>query len=110
MFPRCAVSQEYIIFSQQILLPIELICLEEPTFYALLDKVYDHLMQKQGIKEGKWICGPEAMKKLRIKSKATLQKMRDEGVIRFSQPEKKLILYDTESINEYLAKHSKATF
>jgi len=89
---------------------MELICLEEAAFYALLDKVYAHLMQKQGIKEDKWISGPEAMKKLRIKSKATLQKMRDEGVIRFSQPEKKIILYDTDSINEYLAKHSKATF
>ncbi|HTI11720.1 MAG TPA: helix-turn-helix domain-containing protein [Puia sp.] len=89
---------------------MELICLEDAAFYALLDKVYDHLMQKQGITEDKWISGPEAMKKLRIKSKATLQKMRDEGVIRFSQPEKKIILYDTDSINEYLAKHSKATF
>jgi len=30
------------------------------------------------------------MKKPRIKSKATLQKMRDEGVIKFSQPERKI--------------------
>ena len=36
--------------------------------------------------------------------------MRDEGAIRFSQPEKKIILYDTDSINEYLAKHTKAIF
>jgi hypothetical protein len=42
------------------------------------------------------------MKMLRIKSKATLQKMRDEGHIRFTQPEKKIILYDVESINAYL--------
>lgn len=30
---------------------------------------------------------------LRIKGKATLQKMRDEGRLRFTQPEKKIILW-----------------
>lgn len=89
---------------------MEVICLEDAAFRALLDRMYDYLKAKQGITEDKWVSGPEAMKKLRIKSKATLQKMRDEGVIRFSQPEKKIILYDTDSINEYLAKHAKATF
>ena len=49
------------------------------------------------------------MKKLRIKSKATLQKMRDEGVIKFSQPEKKIILYDADSINDYLEKTPEKT-
>lgn len=50
----------------------------------------------------KWISGGEAMKMLRIKSKSPLQKMRDEGYIRFTQPEKKIILYDVDSIKEYL--------
>jgi len=47
---------------------------------------------------------------MRIKSKTTLQKLRDEGQIRFTQPEKKIILYDSDSIIEYLEKHSKDTF
>jgi hypothetical protein len=42
------------------------------------------------------------MKMLRVKSKATLQKIRDEGCIRFTQPKKKIILYDLDSINSYL--------
>jgi len=42
------------------------------------------------------------MTKLRIKSKTTLQKLRDGGKIRFSQPEKKIILYDLKSIYSYL--------
>ena len=50
------------------------------------------------------------MKRLNITSKTTLQKFRDEGKIRFSQPEKKIILYDTDSINDYLDKHAKNTF
>jgi len=62
------------------------------------------------IKEDKWISPEEAMTKLRIKSKTTLQKLRDEGKIRFSQPEKKIILYDSESIKEYLEKHSNDTY
>jgi hypothetical protein len=54
--------------------------------------------------------GQEAMEKLRITSKTTLQKLRDTGVIRFSQPEKKIILYDSHSIDQYLAKHIKEAF
>lgn len=89
---------------------MEIICLEEPAFFALMDRVLDRIKAKEGIKEDKWVSGEEAMKKLRITSKTTLQKLRDEGKIRFSQPEKKIILYDSDSINEYLEKHSKSTF
>ncbi|MBD2704858.1 helix-turn-helix domain-containing protein [Spirosoma sp. BT702] len=89
---------------------MEVICLHDEAFYALIDKVLDRVQQQQAVREDKWISGSEAMKKLRIQSKTTLQKLRDEGSIRFSQPEKKIILYDTDSINDYLSRHSKATF
>jgi len=39
-----------------------------------------------------------------------LQKLRDTGSIRFSQPEKRIILYDIDSIYAYLEKHTKETF
>jgi len=58
----------------------------------------------------KWINDEEAMTALNIKSKTTLQKLRDEGKIRFSQPQKKIILYDKSSIDEYLDKHAHETF
>ncbi len=89
---------------------MEVICLEDTAFYALLGKVIEQIKSQQDIREDKWISGTEAMKKLRITSKTTLQKMRDEGLIRFSQPEKKIILYDADSINLYLEKHAKNTF
>ncbi len=89
---------------------MEVICLEDKAFYTLIEKVVDRIKSTNNIKEDKWISGEEAMKKLRITSKTTLQKLRDEGKIRFSQPEKKIILYDTESIDEYLDKHAKETF
>lgn len=89
---------------------MEVICLEDRAFFALLDKVITRIREKHEVKEDRWISGAEAMKKLRITSKSTLQKFRDEGRIRFSQPEKKIILYDRTSIEEYLNKHAKETF
>jgi hypothetical protein len=89
---------------------MQVICLEETAFYALLEKVVDQLKDKLSIKQDKWVSGEEAMNLLRIKSKTTLQKLRDEGSIGFSQPEKKIILYDVDSINDYIPKHVKNTF
>lgn len=89
---------------------MEVICLEDRAFYSLIDKVVSHIKTHHVIQEDKWISGEEAMHKLRISSKTTLQKLRDEGRIRFSQPEKKIILYDVDSINDYLEKFSKDSF
>lgn len=66
---------------------IEIICMESQAFYKLLEEVLRHFKNNQPQPSDKWISGPEAMKMLRIKSKTTLQKMRDEGHIRFTQPE-----------------------
>ena len=89
---------------------MQVICLEEEAFYALVEQVVQRIKEKQNIKEDKWISGEEAMKILRITSKTTLQKLRDDGKIRFSQPEKKIILYDVESIYQYLEKNTRETF
>lgn len=89
---------------------MNVICLEEPAFYTLIETVVHRLKEKNNVVIDKWISGEEAMKKLRITSKTTLQKLRDEGKIRFSQPEKKIILYDSRSIDEYLEKNAKETF
>lgn len=79
---------------------MNVICLEDGAFYTLIDEVVQRLDGKNSKKEDKWISGEEAMKMLRITSKTTLQKLRDEGKIRFSQPEKKIILYDRGLIRE----------
>ena len=88
---------------------MEVICLEDGAFYAFVEQVFQRLKEKEKA-EDKWISAEEAMHKLRITSKTTLQKLRDEGKIRFSQPEKKIILYDIDSIYAYLEKHTKDTF
>lgn len=89
---------------------MEVICLEDQAFYALIETVVNRIREKEGIKSDKWISGERVMEILNIKAKSTLQKLRDEGKIRFSQPERKIILYDIDSINEYLEKYSKETF
>lgn len=81
---------------------LEIICFESEAFYKLLAEVLQHFKSLEPIPSEKWISGPEAMRMLRIKGKSTLQKMRDEGKIRFTQPEKKIILYDADSIKDYL--------
>lgn len=89
---------------------MNVICLQDEAFYALIDEVVARMKEKQGITRDKWISPEEAMKMLRITSKTTLQKFRDEGKIRFSQPEKKIILYDIDSIEEFLNKHAHEKF
>lgn len=89
---------------------MEIICLEEAAFYKLVEQVVERLKTSHGEKRDKWISDEEAMELLNIKSKTTLQKLRDEGKIRFSQPQKKIILYDSDSIEEYLEKNARNTF
>ena len=89
---------------------MNVICLEDAAFDALIDKVIARVKEAHSGKIEKWISGEEAMQMLRITSKTTLQKLRDEGKIRFSQPEKKIILYDVESIHAFLDKYAKSPF
>ena len=89
---------------------MNVIRLQDEAFYTLVDKVIQHIQESQGKKQDTWISGEEAMQKLRISSKTTLQKLRDEGKIRFSQPERKIILNDSDSIDAYLDKHSRKIF
>lgn len=89
---------------------MQVICLEEAAFYALIEQVVARLQEQHGPAKDRWISDLEAMTLLNIKSKTTLQKLRDQGKIRFSQPQKKIILYDRESIEEYLERNARNTF
>jgi hypothetical protein len=89
---------------------MEVICLQDEAFYQLIEEVVERLREKQNITQDKWISPERAMEILNIKSKTTLQKLRDEGSISFTQPQKKIILYDYDSLLEYLKSHSKTSF
>ncbi|MEZ5016038.1 MAG: helix-turn-helix domain-containing protein [Flavipsychrobacter sp.] len=87
---------------------MEVICLEDDAFYALVNEVVSRINTMQGEKEEKWLTPEQAMIRLGIKSKTTLQKLRDENAIRFSKPGKRIIMYDNQSIDEYLDKNANS--
>jgi len=89
---------------------MEVICLETEAFYTLIEEVVSRLREKESTDQEKWIQSNAVMDLLGIKSKTTLQKIRDEGRIRYSQPHKKIILYDRDSVLQYLEAHSKEIF
>lgn len=89
---------------------MEVICLEDAALYKLVDECVERLKLTHNKEVDRWIGDEEAMKALNIKSRTTLQKYRDEGKIRFSQPQKKIILYDRNSINEFLERNAHETF
>lgn len=89
---------------------MQVICLEESAFYALVEQVVARLKETNKVEKEKWISDEQAMQLLNIKSKTTLQKLRDEGKIRFSQPQKKIILYDRDSIDKYLESNAHKIF
>lgn len=89
---------------------MEVICLQDEAFYKLIEEVVDRIKEKQNITQDKWVTPERAMELLNIKSKTTLQKLRDNGEIVYSQPQKKIILYDFDSLMAYLDNHKKSTF
>ena len=89
---------------------MEVICLEEAAFYSLIEQVVARLKPGNKKDGDLWISSQEAMVLLNIKSKTTLQTLRDQGKIRYSQPQKKIILYDRNSILDYLEKNAQNTF
>lgn len=89
----------------------EIICIQTTAFYSLLDEVVTHIDEKFKLsKSRQWIDSNDAMKLLNITSRTTLQKLRDEGKLRFSQPTKKGIMYDSYSITAYLEGAAQNTF
>ena len=89
---------------------MNVICLEDEAFYSLVEEVVERIKEKHSIKNDKWVSPERAMELLNIKSKTTLQNLRNTGAIIYTQPQKKIILYDYDSIIDYLNEHSKDSF
>ncbi|MFY0599313.1 MAG: helix-turn-helix domain-containing protein [Cyclobacteriaceae bacterium] len=89
---------------------MEVICLEEQAFFDLVERVVEHLGIQNQEEDWKWVSEEKAMALLGVSSKTTMQELRNNREIEFSQPRKKLISYNRDSIDEYLEKHAKKTF
>jgi hypothetical protein len=83
---------------------LKVICLETPAYYELIQEVIS-LVKDQKTQEELWVDTETAMSILKISSKTTLQKYRDENRIRFSQLSRKVILYYRPSLLELLEKN-----
>lgn len=89
----------------------QVISLETEAFIRLLDETVEYIKETHGLAKGnKWIQADEAKRMLGISSNTSLQKLRDEGRIRYSQPMHKVILYDRSSLEKYLESHARETF
>lgn len=89
---------------------MKVILIEESAFFELLERAVHRLETKLARKKKDWLTPKEAMQALGIKSTTTLQRYRDEGKIRFSQPSKRVILYDPQSIEKFLQSKAHDTF
>lgn len=90
---------------------MDLILIESQAFYALLDQTLTHIEENLKHRQlPKWLSQEQTMEVLNIKSLTTMQSIRNNGLIRYTQPMKKLILYDRDSVMEYLEKHVRDTF
>ena len=83
------------------------ICLESAALYQLVDKVVERIKDKKQVAEDKWLSPEEAMHILRITSKTTLQKLRDNEEIRIAKLSAKKVLYNRDSLYAYLERNAQ---
>ncbi len=88
---------------------METVTLSSEDLYRMIKEIIKRLKAEHQIMENRWISSTEAMKRLGLRSKTSMQRLRDQGKIRFFQ-ERKIILYDATSISEYLEKYANETF
>lgn len=89
---------------------MKVILINEDAFFELIDRVVEHINKNTNTKSAKWLTTEEAMLRLNISSKTTLQRYRDESMIRYSQLGRKIILYDSQSIDELLERNAQEPF
>ncbi len=89
---------------------MEVICLQEEAFYKLIETVVARLKDDSGnavVKE--WVSKEEAQELLGI-GKTTLARYRNDGLVKYTQQGRNLIMYSRSSIEEYLERNAKTTF
>ena len=90
---------------------LQIYSLEDEAFWGLITEVITFAKQQIGENEKPdWIGREETMDILGISSPTTLQKLRDEGKIRFSKMSDRHILYYRESVLEYIESKAQETF
>jgi|APTNR8051073442_1049403.scaffolds.fasta_scaffold00875_2 hypothetical protein len=86
---------------------IKIICLESEAFKALVSEVATQIKKEFLHELDPWIDEKEAMDMLRISSKTTFQKYRDDGNIDYRRLSPKQIVYRRQSILDFIESSSK---
>lgn len=88
----------------------KLIMISESNLLSLVQQVFQYILELKGNSNRKvWLTQKEAEKMLDLKSSA-MANLRNKGLVEYSQPSRKVILYKRESLEDYLEKHSKKPF
>ena len=84
---------------------LDVICLETEAYYKLLAEVID-LVKSQDQKEEEWVGSEKAMSILGVGT-TTLQKIRDNNLIKISRLSKKHLMYYKPSLIKFLENNVK---
>lgn len=77
---------------------------------VLADLIILRLEKRLLANEERWISIQDVMKILHIKSKTTIIDMTSRGLLRYTRINAKTLLYDRDSVNEYIEKNVKGRF
>ena len=83
------------------------ICMDEEVYYDLKEGLLTRLRQINNIQHDPWITANEALQLLSISSQTTLKKFCDSGHIRVSKITEKIVLYERQSILDFLERNVK---
>jgi hypothetical protein len=88
----------------------KVIKIQSEALEQLACRLVELVQEKYGIPNEQWVSEAEVCSIIGIKSKTTLMKLRQTGQLRYSQPYKRVIVYDKKSVFAFLAKHIRETF
>jgi hypothetical protein len=76
----------------------------------IANRLAELLQDKFAIQSQQWINEQEVMDMTGLKSKGAILKLRQQGKIKYTQPYKRIIMYDKKSILDFLKNHVRETF
>ncbi len=88
---------------------MNVITIQSEALHVLIEEVIQHLATSHSEPQKTWLTTTEAMALLNIRSKTTMQNLRNNGCIKYTQMGK-LIQYDRASILQFLEDNSREPF
>ena len=87
---------------------MEIIVFEKAAYWRMqreLMQMFQNAIKEATKQPDDWIGLDEAMTLLMVKSKTTMQRLRDNDEIKFTKPSPRIILYSKQSLLAYLKRH-----